>query len=138
MIVDMARVMRHHVIIAHDDKEHAMYVPHTAVTLGDGTGEVQLPTKREVCPRCDGKGKHDAWEGGMTASEMDEQGPDFFDDYMSGVYDVQCSVCRGRNVIEVVDRERVSDPALLARYDEEVEEIMSSYAMQEAEMRYGA
>ena len=69
--------------------------------------EVVLPSKFVVCHRCEGRGVHDAWEGGMTMDEMYEQGPEFVEDYFDGVYDVACSVCRGQRVLEVVDEYRV-------------------------------
>ena len=67
--------------------------------------ELWLPGKRVVCGRCDGKGTHvnPAVDGdGWTREEMDEQGPEFFEDYMGGVYDVTCHECRGRNVVEEI------------------------------------
>lgn len=71
-----------------------------------------LPTKVIVCPRCGGRGSHDCWEGGMTRDEMDEQGPEFFDDYMNGMYSVTCTECDGRNVIDGIDEDRCA-PELL-------------------------
>ena len=67
---------------------------------------VELPHKNVVCWRCRGEGTHDCWEGGMTGDEMAEQGPEFFEDYMSGMYSTRCSVCHGRRVIQVPDRMR--------------------------------
>lgn len=103
----------------------------------DGSTEtVKLPSKMEVCPRCDGRGVHDCWEGGMTGDEMAEQGPDFFEDYMSGTYDTQCTECKGRNVVEVIDRDR-TPPDLLARYDAQQKELADMYAMEAMERRMG-
>lgn len=65
-----------------------------------------LPAKFEVCTRCRGEGTHTnpSIDGnGITASEMDELGDDFREDYMDGVYDVSCSVCHGRRVVAVPD-----------------------------------
>lgn len=75
------------------------------------TLEVSLPAKFEVCGRCSGTGSHTnpSIDGnGITASEMQEMGEDFREDYMRGVYDVQCSVCKGERVVSVVDRTRLS------------------------------
>lgn len=61
-----------------------------------------MSIKWVVCPRCDGEGSHvnPAVDGhGITSDEMDELGPDFFDDYMGGVYDVTCERCKGRRVV---------------------------------------
>lgn len=55
-----------------------------------------------ICPTCEGKGSHvnRAIDGnGITGEEMAELGPDFFEDYMSGVYDVRCEECGGNRVV---------------------------------------
>ena len=83
--------------------------------------EVTLPAKYEVCWRCRGEGVHDCWEGGMTSDEMHEQGPEFIDDYFSGVYDKRCTVCNGQRVVSVVDRDRLM-PDMRARYDKHVQQ----------------
>lgn len=79
--------------------------------------EVTLPSKFVVCGRCEGRGVHDCWEGGMTGDEMAEQGPEFFDDYMDGVYDTRCTECNGLRVIEAINVERVP-PALMGKFVE--------------------
>ena len=50
-----------------------------------------------ICPACKGEGSHvnpniDA--GGISAEDFYDD-PDFFDDYMSGMYDVPCDACHG-------------------------------------------
>ena len=57
-----------------------------------------------VCGRCDGEGKHvnpaiDG-QGGLTAEDFDQMGPEFEDDYFSGVYDVICTECKGQRVVK--------------------------------------
>lgn len=107
------------------------------VTLHDTDPEttVDLPAKFEVCPRCKGHGVHDCWEGGMTGDEMAEQGPEFFEDYMAGLYSTTCTTCNGRRVVEVLDRPRV--PAdLLKRYDAQEADHREYEAMAAAERRY--
>jgi hypothetical protein len=59
--------------------------------------------KFEVCPRCEGRGKHvnPAIDGhGLSAEDFD-QDPDFREDYFSGVYDVPCYECKGDRVVKV-------------------------------------
>lgn len=77
--------------------------------LADGTEEtVRFPAKRIVCYTCDGTGTtvNPSIDGnGITASEMEELGDDFREDYMRGVYDVQCRTCKGERVIADLDRE---------------------------------
>jgi hypothetical protein len=61
-----------------------------------------MGTRFAVCPRCEGRGTHvnPAVDGnGLTAEDIDEQGPDFLEDYLGGVYDVQCEECGGQRVV---------------------------------------
>lgn len=95
-----------------------------------------IPSKYEVCWRCEGSGVHDAWEGGMTGDEMAEQGPEFYEDYMSGVYDVRCTVCKGQRVIGVPDRARIS-PETLQWIDEAEQSEREYQAMVDQERRMG-
>jgi hypothetical protein len=99
--------------------------------------EVELPSKFEVCARCAGCGVHDCWEGGMTGDELADQSPEFFDDYMAGMYSVKCTVYNGRRVVEVVDR-RLAPEHLLRRYDASERERLEYDALAAAERRYGA
>ena len=61
--------------------------------------------------------------GGMTGDEMAEQGPEFFEDYMSGMYSKPCEQCGGKNVVQVVNRKAIT-PELLARYEADELQIM--------------
>lgn len=86
-------------------------------------------SKYEVCPVCDGEGKHvnPAIDGnGITGSEMAEilaDDPDFLDDYMEGMYDVVCRCCEGRRVVLIEDnvteklREAADDRRIAALED---------------------
>lgn len=68
---------------------------------------VAIPSKFEVCPRCEGKGVHDhpAFSNGITAEDWN--GPDWDDDsregYLVGRYDVACSECGGLRVVPAAD-----------------------------------
>jgi hypothetical protein len=67
---------------------------------------------------------------------MWEQGPEFVDDYFSGVYDKACSVCKGLRVLEVVDEARI--PAALRQEYEQTKQREYEYAEElafEARMR---
>jgi len=71
--------------------------------------EFETPFTWEVCPTCDGKGKHvnpsiDA--GGISAEEFNND-PEFAEDYCSGRYDVCCYNCGGLRVVAVTDDSRV-------------------------------
>jgi hypothetical protein len=100
-----------------------------------GSEDVWLPMKYEVCGRCEGKGVHDCWDGGMTGDEMAEQGPDFYEDYMGGMYDKQCDECKGERVVAVVNRTLVTKE-MLERYDRHEEAMYGLYAAEQAEREY--
>jgi hypothetical protein len=85
--------------------------------LSNGDEEtIQFPAKMIVCYTCEGKGKTvnpDIDGNGLTREDFDEAGPEFMEDYMSGVYDITCRTCKGKNVIAELDRERIErDPKL--------------------------
>ena len=101
---------------------------------------INPPMKREVCHSCNGSGvtvAHVESEGdGITASEMDELGPDFLEDYMSGVYDRPCPTCDGRNVVDAWDWDRM-DPRTLKVCTDREQAVFDSDAEQAAERRAG-
>lgn len=94
---------------------------------------VALPAKYKVCLRCRGRGVHDWWAGGMTSQEMDEQGPEFREDYLAGVYNKACEMCQGQRVILLVDVDRLTAP-MRARFDA-AEELRHQYEMERAHER---
>jgi len=71
--------------------------------------DIFLPSKAVVCWRCRGTGSHvnPSIDGhGITSDEMHELGPEFFDDYMGGMYDVTCGLCKGKRITaEVIECE---------------------------------
>jgi len=85
--------------------------------------EVALPTKYEVCGRCEGKGTHvNPNIDGHGISQEEWDGPNWDQEeqeaYMSGRYDVSCYECHGTRVVKVVDWDYLeqSDPKLSAAY----------------------
>jgi hypothetical protein len=95
--------------------------------LPDGSEQtVEFPAKRIVCYTCDGTGTtvNPSIDGnGITQSEMEELGEDFREDYLSGVYDVQCRTCKGERVIAELDRDACAHSTkfgpLLKAYDKQ-------------------
>ena len=75
--------------------------------------DIFLPSKAVVCWRCRGTGSHvnPSIDGhGITPDEMNELGPEFFDDYMGGMYDVTCGLCKGKRITaEVIECELSSE-----------------------------
>ena len=105
----------------------------------DVMGEVELPTKKAVCPRCRGTGTHvnPAIDGnGLTSEDFDDD-PDFREAYFAGRYDVVCYDCRGNNVIDVLDEDRCT-PEQLAAYDRHCKAMWEIEACEAAERRAGA
>ena len=61
---------------------------------------IEIRVKLEVCITCRGRGVivNPSIDGNGLSREDFEQDPDFMEEYMSGVYDIQCPECHGRNV----------------------------------------
>jgi hypothetical protein len=77
--------------------------------VGDDVVEVSLPAKFVVCHTCEGKGTRvnpDIDGNGLTHEDFEDE--DFRENYLSGMYDIQCSGCKGQRVIAVVDRGRLN------------------------------
>jgi hypothetical protein len=99
----------------------------------------RLPTRKIVCPQCNGRGR--IVNRSIDGNGLDPNDPDldadFWDDYRSGVYDVVCDECRGANVVDEVDRDRLTVD-VLAAWDEYVADVEDAVAQQLAELRAGA
>lgn len=75
----------------------------------DGCGddvEITLPARFEVCPTCEGKGRHvnpsiDAH--GLTREETDSWCAEELEGYFQGRYDVECYECAGQRVVPEID-----------------------------------
>ena len=104
---------------------------------------VSFPARREVCARCNGEGHHTnpAIDGnGLTADQLYED-PDFAEDYISGVYDVVCEECRGRNVVDVLDYEAAEREGMteqLAALRRQEDDLARMRTEEAAERRAGA
>jgi hypothetical protein len=66
----------------------------------------ELRCEYEVCPDCRGHGTtYLGWpareQPAFTEADMDREGPEFMDDYMSGRYDKTCPGCKGERVVSV-------------------------------------
>lgn len=111
---------------------------------------IKVATHNEVCPTCNGTGKHvrpdidcggltaeelrefdddDGWEGSMAGWEDDESPAPrrTGNSYLDGAFDVTCYQCKGRNVVAV--------PVLPSWLSEAVEERAEDDASYEAECR---
>lgn len=99
---------------------------------------LEIPARRIVCPLCNGKGSHvnpSIDSHGLSREDFDDD-PDFRENYFSGMYDVPCYRCHGKNVCLVVDEGRCNRSLLAYFYRQEAEERAYN-AMCEAEMRFG-
>lgn len=80
----------------------------TPVLFCDDGSEIALPVKWVICSACQGDGKTSAHLGAFTQSEMNEQGPEFFDDYIGGVYDKACGSCDGTGKRAIADTTKMT------------------------------
>ncbi len=96
--------------------------------------DVLVRTKKAVCPRCHGKGAHlnPAVDGHGISPEQFAEDPDFEEAYFSGVYDVACEECHGKNVVDEPDEDDPNFEHLLEWQRDEAEyraEIAAERAM---------
>ncbi len=113
--------------------------PKLTVFLGELDVEVEIATKLNQCPRCQGKGTHvnPSIDGhGLSREDFDED-PDFEEAYFRGDYDVACHRCGGRKVIAVPDWAKLSDEEKKAWKIQE-RELADMAAEEAAERRAGA
>lgn len=116
--------------------------PECHVLKGSSEIEVIFPGKFEVCPTCNGKGKHvnpsiDA--GGIGEDDEfwgDDENEDGESAYFSGRYDVTCYQCAGRTTWLVID-EAHADATLLAKYHKYQDDEAEYAAECRAERRMG-
>lgn len=104
----------------------------------DDGNTVELPWTWEVCPTCNGAGKHvnpsiDA--GGLTGEDL-AQDPDFADAYFDGRFDQTCSQCGGRSTVPAVDWDRLT-PLQEAAYTTQLDADADYHAERMAEIRAG-
>jgi hypothetical protein len=99
-----------------------------------------VPTTKVVCPCCDGEGSYvnPSIDGnGLSRDDIDEMGGDeFLADYVSGMYDVTCAECDGRNVVDDIDRDRAT-PEAIEFWDEWLQDEADYRALCAAEIRAG-
>jgi len=113
------------------------------LTLFSDDGEeysLALPTARVVCPGCDGEGSrtNPAFDGNGLSMEL-RRDRDFMDGYMSGVYDVGCSECKGMRVVDEIDFRyfKETHPDAYANWVRMQEEEAYYQAERAAEIRMG-
>lgn len=111
-------------------------MPEPIILYTEDENEIRIPTRYEVCDRCHGEGNHDAWDGGMTATEMHEQGDEFIEDYAAGHYSVPCTECKGQRVVAVIDELRAT-PEQLAAWEKHADDEYEYRAMAAAERAAG-
>ena len=110
--------------------------PDNAIYIDDE--EIQLPTKRVICPVCDGKGTHvnpSIDSHGISPDEFAED-PDFAEEYFSGRYDVVCNYCNGNKVVEEPDFKALT-PEQHKAWNDERDAEAADRACAEAERRMG-
>lgn len=61
---------------------------------------ILVPIEYEVCPQCNGHGKHVHQALSVWSEEDRAQDPDSFENMMAGMYDVVCTLCKGQRVVD--------------------------------------
>jgi RecJ-like exonuclease len=121
----------------------------TLTYLNDDDDEIELdlPYRMEVCGNCEGHGtvmNESMRNHAYSAEEFAESFPEDEDreQYFKrgGIYDVVCTACHGKNVVPVVDEERLTKEQK-AEYEEYLKHAqeMARYAAEdrrEREMGY--
>lgn len=102
--------------------------------IHDDGGEQELPFKYEICPSCGGHGKSSAHLGAMSAEEVREQGDEFLDDWIAGVYDQPCERCDRSGKVKVADLQRMSEleAQLYLAQTKELDDLEAEEAMERA------
>jgi RNA polymerase subunit RPABC4/transcription elongation factor Spt4 len=77
---------------------------------GDDEITVELPASWRVCPDCNGQGTtYLGWaakdQPAFSREDLDEEGPEFLEEYMTGVYDRTCPGCKGRTTVLEIDHD---------------------------------
>lgn len=110
----------------------------TLTIENDGGEEIEIPSRFEVCPTCEGRGQHSRRFGAIAMEDF--MGPDWDDDsrddYLSGRYDERCEECQGKRVVSVADRARCT-PEQIKLIDADFESRCEMRAIEEAERRFG-
>lgn len=65
------------------------------------TENLNLPTQWEICSGCKGEGKSSAYLGSFSSDDMNED-PEFYHDYMSGMFDRSCTLCHGSGKVRTI------------------------------------
>ncbi len=86
-----------------------------------------LPSKNEICSRCEGYGSHtnpNIDGNGITEDEWSEWSYDEKETYRNGGYDVVCEECHGAKIVQVPDEDACNTEQLkiLQRYNDKLED----------------
>ena len=98
--------------------------------------EVEPVERRIVCPECEGEGKTSNHLGAWTASEWEQEDPDFQEFYMDGGCDRTCQSCKGKRIVITLDKSELSKLVrdLVEDYEDELDRRRREW---ESETYYG-
>ena len=111
--------------------------PHTPELYDENGDIIELPTHKVVCPCCRGEGTvvNPGIDSHGISQETFDEDPEFEEAYFSGVYDIMCPWCDGKNVIDEVNVDALS-PELRKEYEEDLDNYYDMLAEEEAEKRF--
>ena len=109
---------------------------HTITFIAEDDTVLVLNTCWTICPYCSGEGQigNPAFDG--ISPDGDDYDDDFYDDYFSGKYDITCSHCEGKGMLQAVDRKN-NNPKLLRKYYKYLDTMEHLHDCEDAERRAG-
>tara|TARA_Y100000310_G_scaffold339792_1_gene433582 strand:+ start:258 stop:578 length:321 start_codon:yes stop_codon:yes gene_type:complete len=76
--------------------------------------ERNIPTRKIVCPDCEGRGTDANHLGDISDEYLADA--EWMQDYKAGHFDQLCPRCKGQNVVDDIDTDRCT-PDQIAAYD---------------------
>lgn len=105
---------------------------------------VDFPTIWAICSDCSGDGTtYLGWKSrdqpAFTCEDFAEEGPEFVEDYMNGVYDRDCPSCNGTGKVREIDEDAAQSkyPKAFKAYCNDLDAKAHYDSMVRAEQRFG-
>ncbi len=105
---------------------------------------VDFPTRWEICGDCQGEGTtYLGWaaadQPAFTREDFEDEGPDFMEEYIGGVYDKECPTCDGTGKVREIDEDVAESkyPVAFKAYLDDCKSEADYRAMVRAEQRFG-
>jgi RecJ-like exonuclease len=106
------------------------------VNEGEEAIKVMVPVKKQVCPMCMGIGTHERQDidcSKLVDSMVEDGDDEGLQRYYAGSFDVPCTCCNGKNVIDDFDTQYLVD-----NYPDHYEAMCDWDASEAEDARYSA